>query len=204
MDDTNPLSEVGIGDGVVASGSGPAQPESPTGDRNPAHVALILLTIVVMVGVVTYLGPILKPFLVAVFLYFATKSAAGFLTRRGFPALRAYLTLFVVGSVAVAAIALDVYGAALSFQEQWPRYQQRVLALIGEAPGGTGRTLSELFATSSREAFQYFFGKGLGLVELLTMTFFYLLFILLSAGRIMQRVRRAFPGSRGEQVVAVA
>jgi predicted PurR-regulated permease PerM len=66
-----------------------------------------------------------------------------------------------------------------------------------------GRTLSDLFTVSSREAFQYFFGQGLGLVELLTMTFFYLLFILLGAGRIMRRVRRAFPGGRGEQVVAV-
>jgi predicted PurR-regulated permease PerM len=203
MDDTNPLSEEGIGDGVPAGRSGPSQPESPTGGRNPAQVAQILLTTVVMVGVVTYLGPILKPFLVAVFLYFATKSAAGFLIRRGFPALRAYLTLFVVGSVAVAAIALQVYGEALAFQEQWPRYQQRILALVGGGPR-QGRTLSELFAASSQEAFQYLFGQGLGLVELLTITFFYLLFILLSAGRLARRVRRAFPGSRGEQVVAVA
>jgi predicted PurR-regulated permease PerM len=118
MEDTNPSIEVGIGEGVAAGRSSQSQPVSPTGRRNPAHVAQILLTIVVMVGVVTYLGPILKPFLVAVFLYFAMTSAAGFLIRRGFPALRAYLTLFVVGSVAVAAIALDVYGEALAFQEQ--------------------------------------------------------------------------------------
>jgi predicted PurR-regulated permease PerM len=203
MDDTNPLSEEGIGDGVAVGGSGPSQPGSPAGERNAAQVAQILLTIVVMVGVVTYLGPILKPFLVAVFLYFASKSAAGFLIRRGFPTLRAYLTLFAVGTVAVVAIALHVYGQALAFQEQWPRYHQRILSILSGGPR-EGRTVAELFSVSSREAFNYFFGQGLFLVELLTMAFFYLLFILLSGGRLARRVRRAFPGARGEQILVVA
>ncbi len=174
------------------------------GGRDPARVALVLMASVLMVAVVTWLGPILKPFLVAVFLYFSTKAAAGFFIRRGFPTLLAYLTLFVAGSMAATALALLAYGEALAFQTQWPRYQQRILAVIGEAPSEARRPLSELFKMSSREAFQYVFERGLGVIELLLMTFFYLLFILLGAERLTQRVRRAFPDGRGEHIVALA
>src|ERR1700757_2415696 len=76
----------------VTAAAGLSRGTPPEG-RDPARVALLLISIVVMVGAVTWLRPILKPFLVAVFLYFATKAAAGFLIRLGFPALLAYLTL---------------------------------------------------------------------------------------------------------------
>lgn len=174
------------------------------GGRNPTLVALVLIVIVLMVGVVTYLGPILKPFLVAVFLYFATKAAAGFLIRRRLPVLLAYLTLFVSGAALVAALALLAYTEALAFQAEWPRYQQRILTVIGEAPAEASEPLTELFTTWSRAAFQHLFERGLGVVELLIMTFFYLLFIILGAGRLPQRVQRAFPDGRGERIVAVA
>ena len=174
------------------------------GGYNPGGVSLVLMAIVLMVGVVTYLGPILKPFLVAVFLYFSTKAAAGFLIRRHFPALLAYLTLFVAGSAAVAALALLAYGEALAFQAEWPRYQQRILAVIGEAPSETSRPLTELFTTSSGEILKYVFDRGMGILELLIMTFFYLLFILLGAGRWPQRVHRAFPEDRSKPILSVA
>src|SRR5215467_734925 len=76
--------------------------EKGVGGRDPARVALVLIAVVLMVGVATYLGPILKPFLVALFLYFSTKAAAGFLIRLRFPPLLAYLILFATGSVLVA------------------------------------------------------------------------------------------------------
>lgn len=151
---------------------------------NPGVVALVLIAIILMVSVVTYLGPILKPFLVAVFLYFSTKAAAGFLIRRRFPALLAYLTLFVAGSAAVAALALLAYGEGLAFQAEWPRYQQRILVVLGKAPSEASQPLTELFASSSGEILKYVFEQGLGVLELLIMTFFYLLFILLGAGRL--------------------
>jgi predicted PurR-regulated permease PerM len=157
-----------------------------------------------MVGVITWLGPILRPFLIAVFLYFATKAAVGYLIRRRFSTLFAYLTLFGAGSVAVTALVLLAYGESLAFQAEWPRYQHRILAVIGEAPAEARRPLSELFTTSSREVFKYIFEQSLGVLELLTMTFFYLLFILLGAERLPQRVRRAFPDGRGEHIVAVS
>jgi predicted PurR-regulated permease PerM len=194
---------LGQNDVPMAAAPGPGQPPA-IARYNAAAVAVVLMAIVLGVGVVTYLGPILKPFLVAVFLYFSTKAAAGFLTRRRVPALLAYLTLLVVGSAAVTAIALLAYGEVLAFQEEWPRYQRRILAILGRAPTEAGQPLSELFATGSHEVYHYLFERGLGLAELLTMTFFYLLFIILGAGHLPQRVRRAFPDGRGERIVAVA
>jgi len=181
----------------------PTNGEQPSG-HNPTVVAVVLIAVVGMVGVVSYLGPILKPFLVAVFLFFSTKAAAGFLIRRRVPTLLAYLTLFVGSSIAVTAVALLAYGEALALQAEWPRYQQRILAIIGEAPDEASRPLGELFKTSSRETFQYLFERGLGIIELLIMTFFYLLFILLGASKLPQRVRRAFPDGQGDRIVAVA
>jgi AI-2 transport protein TqsA len=177
----------------------PGQPPAGRGTaaRDPARVALVLIAVVLMVGVVTWLGPILQPLLVAVFLYFSTRGAAGYLTRRGLP------TLLVGGSVVVTGLALLAYGEVLAFQAEWPRYQERILAVIGKAPGEASRPVSELFATSSREMFKYVFQHGLGLLDLLVMTFFYLLFILLGAHRLPERVRRAFPDGRGEHIVAV-
>ncbi len=172
--------------------------------RDPVRVAVLLMAIVVVVGAVTYLGPILKPFLVAVFLYFSTKPAAAFLIRLRFPAFLAYVTLFAAGSAAATALVLLTYSEALSLRADWPHYQQRILDVIGRAPQDTSRALTEMFTVSSREVFKHLFERGIGVVELLTMTFFYLLFIILGAGRLPQRMHRAFPGGQGEHILTVA
>src|SRR5947209_5481623 len=195
-------------EGPVVPAATPSEQQAPTrggtARRDPARGALLLIAVVSLVGAVTYLGPILKPFLVAVFLYFSTRAAAGFLVRLRFPPSLAYLTLLVAGSAAAAALALLAYGEAMSFRAEWPRYQQRILDLIGGAPAGAGRPLADVFTASSREVFTYVFERGIGALELLTMTFFYLLFLLLGAGRVPRRVQRAFPDGGGEHILSVA
>jgi predicted PurR-regulated permease PerM len=184
--------------------------EPPTAGGEPAagqrsvRIAIVLIAVVVLVGVVTYLGPILKPFLVAVFLYFSTKSAAGVLIRRHFPRLLAYLTLFVIGSVAAGAVALLAYDEVQGFWADWPHYQQRILGVVGQAPEEARQPLTDLLTTWLPEVFKYLFERGVGVFELMIMTVFYLLFIILGASRLPHRVRRAFPGPRGEQVLAIA
>ena len=212
MTETTALSECGTNEiapgSVQAVAPAPQTGQPPTGTEknvipDPTRVVLVLIAAVLMVGIVTWLGPILQPFLVAVFLYFATKAAAGYLIRRGFPTLLAYLTLFIVVSIAATGLALLAYGEGLAFQAQWPHYHQRILEVIEEAPSEASQPLSELFTTASRAAFKYVFERSLGLLELLMMTFFYLLFILLGADRLPQRVRRAFPDGRAEHIIAV-
>jgi predicted PurR-regulated permease PerM len=180
------------------------RPRTGPDRRDPLRVAVFLMAVVILVAAVTYLGPILKPFLVAVFLYFSTKAAAGFLIRLRFPPSLAYLTLFVGGSAATAVLVLLTYGEVMAFQAEWPRYHQRILDLIGRAPSDTSRPLAEMFTLSSREVFKHLFERGIGVLELLTITFFYLLFIFLGADKLPQRVRRAFPDDRGEHIVVVA
>ena len=170
---------------------------------NPGVVALVLIAIILMVSVVTYLGPILKPFLVAVFLYFSTKAAAGFLIRRRFPALLAYLTLFVAGSAAVAALPYWPTARAWPFRRSGHATSSVSWSSSG-TPSEASQPLTELFASSSGEILKYVFEQGLGVLELLIMTFFYLLFILLGAGRLPQRVHRAFPEDRSKPIIAVA
>jgi predicted PurR-regulated permease PerM len=202
MTETTNLIERGTNDVATAD----ARPSAGTGTvagPDPARVAVVLMASVLMVGVVTYLGPILKPFLVAVFLYFSTKAAAGFLIRRRFPAVLAYLTLLVVGSLAVAVLTLLTYGEMMALRVAWPTYQQRILDLIGKTPEDASGPLAELFTTWSKTFFHEIFERGIGTLELLTLTFFYLLFILLGASHLPQRVRRAFPNG-GERILAVA
>jgi predicted PurR-regulated permease PerM len=184
-------------------GSTEQRPAGATTQRDPARVALVLIAIVVAAGVITYLGPILKPFLIAVFLYFATKSAAGVLIRLRFPSWLAYLVLFVIVVAVAAVLTLLVYSEAMALHDRWEGYQKRILALIGKAPG-EGRSLSEIFKGSSKQVIKYVFERSLGILELLTMVFFYLLFILLGAARLTQRVHRAFPGERAEHLLSVA
>jgi predicted PurR-regulated permease PerM len=192
-------------EGFVAPATPLPSGTTPQGSgRDPARVALLLVSLVILVAAVTYLGPILKPFLVAVFLYFSTRAAAAALTRLGIPASLAYLLLFVTGSTAATALTLLAYGEAMAFRAEWPRYQERILAVIGEAPPGTRRPLAEMFTSSSREVFKQLFERGVNAVELLVMTFFYLLFILLGANRLPQRVRRAFPDARADHILSVA
>jgi predicted PurR-regulated permease PerM len=194
-------------DEVALPASQPEQQPSPVpvtvAGYEPARVAVVLMASVLMVGVVTYLGPILKPFLVAVFLYFSTRAAAGFLIQRRFPPLLAYVTLFVIGSILVAFLAVLASGEMMTLRNEWPRYREHILALIGRGPDDTRRPLAELFTNSSGAFFHEVFERGIGTVELLTLTFFYLLFILLGVGRLPERVHRAFPMGGG-RILTVA
>jgi AI-2 transport protein TqsA len=170
---------------------------------DPARLALVILAVFAVGAVVTYLGPILKPFLVAVFLFYTTRSAAEALVRRGFPPWLAYLTLFASCLVAVFTVSLFVYGEAMAFRDHWPQYQERILALIGQHTAGASPSLQELFEVSSHDVFAFAFERGVGAAELIIMVFFYLLFLLLGSRKLAHRVTRGFPGETGQRVLAI-
>ena len=67
MAETSELLEPGTNSAPVAGGSvcGAAP-----GGTDPVRVAVLAMAVVVVAGAVTFLGPILKPFLVAVFVFF--------------------------------------------------------------------------------------------------------------------------------------
>src|SRR4051812_21203566 len=73
------MTEILVGQGTDAVAAAEKQSRQATEEtevvvaarRDPARVALLLIAVVILTAAVTYLGPILKPFLVAVFLYFS-------------------------------------------------------------------------------------------------------------------------------------
>ena len=71
---------------------------------DPARIALIVLAVIAIAAAVTWLGPILKPLLTAVFLFFVARSAERYLSRHGWPPWLAYLTLFVVTLLAATLV----------------------------------------------------------------------------------------------------
>jgi predicted PurR-regulated permease PerM len=180
-----------------------AQTETTSHRLDGAAVPLTLLAVLAVAATITYLGPILKPLLVAVFVYFATRPAAEALTRHRWPPWLAYLTLLVVSLAAASLVTLFVYGEALDLRDRWPAYQERVLEMIGRRAGEQTRTLQEMLHVSSREVFTFIFGHTVGVTELLVMAFFYLLFIILGENRLPARVKRAFPGERGDRLLTV-
>jgi predicted PurR-regulated permease PerM len=180
----------------------PQQTQLPA-ERRPATVALIVLAVLAVGAVVTYLGPILKPFLIAVFLFYTTRAAANFLIRLRFPAWLAYLTLLVVAGAATVVATVFVYREAETFYGDWPKYQERILALIGEGATGARESLEEMFQVSFADVFGYAFQKSVSVLELLLMTFFYLLFLILGAGKLPGRIRKAFPGERAQRVLSI-
>jgi predicted PurR-regulated permease PerM len=92
------------------------------------------MAVLLVGGVLTYLGPVLKPFLLAVSLYYVTKAAADALIRWRCPSWLDYLGLFVAAVAVTVTVAVFISSQAVAFRDQWPRYQQRLHNLIGE-PG---------------------------------------------------------------------
>ena len=235
----------------------PADPQSPS-RSSTAEAALVVIAIVVAGAAVTHLGPVLQPFLVAVFLFYATrfgvKSLAG-LGMRPWTAFAALVGLFLIASVLLAQF---MWREGEAFRRSWPRYEDRIGALItawtgafggaaepaepamadvatpdpaavdepaagaaaavaeeGEESTAVGETpeqvrrpvarpsFSGLFRVSSRDILDFVFAKGIDAAELIVLVFCYLVFLFLGSRKVEARVRRAFPGERGERIIAV-
>jgi predicted PurR-regulated permease PerM len=168
------------------------------------EVALVILAVLAVGAVVTWLGPILKPFLTAIFLYFATRSLARALMYRGWPAWLAYLAIFVAALALAALLTLYIYSEGTAFQRDWPKYEQRLLAMIGPWATRLGASVDEILRFSTSEAIRVAFHQSVGAVEFVLLTFFYLLFMILGGQRMPAKVRRALPPERSERVLKIA
>jgi predicted PurR-regulated permease PerM len=170
---------------------------------DPGRVALVILAILAVGTVITQLGQILKPFVLAIFLFFITRSAAAPLVRFGLPRWLALLVLFIVTMVVVCTVFLFVYGEAMQFRNEWPGYQAHILDMLGREKGEAAPTLREIFKLSSHDIFSFVFEQGVHLAEIILMTLFYLLFLILGSRKLASRVQRAFPGETGQRVLAI-
>lgn len=214
-----------------------ALPAPPIPPRDTvADTALVVIALVVAGAAVTYLGPVLQPFLVALFVFYATRFGVKMLGRLGMRPLAAYATLVGLFLIASVLLAQFMWREGESFRRSWPRYEDRIGALItawtgrlgAEAPAAAEPgapdaaepgaaapdaaaepapparpSLSGLFRVSSRDVLNYVFAKGIDAAELIVLVFCYLVFLFLGSRKFAARVRRAFPGERGERILAV-
>jgi predicted PurR-regulated permease PerM len=100
-------------------------------DASLGNAALVILTVLAMGAVVTVLGPVLKPFFVALFLFYATQFGAKSFARIGMQAWTAYLALVSLALIFSILTAQLVYREAEVFQRTWPRYEDRIASSLG-------------------------------------------------------------------------
>ncbi len=186
-----------------------SQPESKpvasdAAPRSISEISLVILAVLAVGATVTWLGPILKPFLTAIFLYFTTRSLARGLMRRGWPAWLAYLVLFVTAAGITTLVSLYVYSEASAFLRDWEKYQQRLVELLGARVTQWFDSIDDIFVMSTSEIVKLAFEQSVGTLEFMLMTFFYLLFMILGGQRMPGKVRRALPPERSERVLAIA
>jgi predicted PurR-regulated permease PerM len=163
---------------------------------------LTAVAIILIGAAVTYLGPILKPLLSAVFVYFLIRPAADWLRRRGCPAWLAYLLLFLPASAAITGLLWVLAVNAVGFQHDWPMYKGRLLDLA--ARWGLQDRVSEGLSTFTPEKLIGFVvTTGAEAAEFGLMLIFYLMFLSLTAARFPDRVRRSYPPERADRILAV-
>jgi len=94
------------------------------------NAALIILAVLAMGAVVTVLGPVLQPFLVALFLFYATQFGAKSFSRLGMQPWTAYLSIVSLALIFTILTAQFVYREAEVFQRTWPRYEDRIASSL--------------------------------------------------------------------------
>lgn len=109
---------------------------SASNDPRPttATAALVVLAVLAVGATVTHLGPVLKPFLLAVFLYYAVHFGVNTLIRLGLGQRAAYLGLLLLLLLASTLIGQLVYREALTFRTKWPDYERKIARLITDLP----------------------------------------------------------------------
>lgn len=99
-----------------------------------ATAAVVVLAVLAMGTAVAFLGPVLKPFLLAVFLYYVAHFGANTLIRLGLGQRAAYLGLLLLLLLASTLIGQLLYQEALTFRIKWPEYERKIARLIDDLP----------------------------------------------------------------------
>lgn len=102
--------------------------------RRAADAGIIVLAVLAFATAFTNLGPVLKPFLVAAFLFYVTQFGAKTLARIGLGPRTAYTGL--LGLVVILGVLFGqlVYREAAIFLGKWPKYEGRISKAINSLP----------------------------------------------------------------------
>ncbi|MFM8705940.1 MAG: hypothetical protein ACKOHG_19210, partial [Planctomycetia bacterium] len=124
----------------------PAQPSArAAGAGSAATAAAVTLAVLALGAAVTVMGPVLQPFLVALFLFHATQFGAKSLARLGMQPWTAYPTLIGLTLIFSILTAQFVSREADVFRRTWPRYEERIAVYLSDWwPSFAARTRATL------------------------------------------------------------
>jgi predicted PurR-regulated permease PerM len=110
-------------------------PERPSQTRDErvasaGTAAVVALAVLAFGAAATIMGPVLQPFLVALFLFYATQFGAKSLARLGMQPWSAYPALIGLTLIFSILTAQFVYREADIFRTTWPRYEDRITGYL--------------------------------------------------------------------------
>jgi AI-2 transport protein TqsA len=111
-----------------------SHPERGDGRRKAVDAGIILLAVLAFATAFTQLGAVLKPFLVAVFLFYVTQFGAKTLARIGLGPKTAYSGLLGIVVMLGVLFGQLVYREAAIFLGKWPKYEGRITKAINSLP----------------------------------------------------------------------
>jgi AI-2 transport protein TqsA len=202
------------------------------GRRAAADTAIIALTVLAFAGAFTWLGPVLRPFLVAAFLFYATRFGANLLAGIGLGPKTAYTGLLAITVILAILFGRLVQREATIFLGKWPQHEARITKAINSMPrpvhwlrhspdpthqGATSlrdavapvtkelappdTSLADLFRRFSKTVIDYLIQHTLDIAETFVLVLVYLVFLFVGSRKLPERIRKAFPGERGERIL---
>lgn len=197
-----------------------------------ADTAIIALAVLACAGAFTWLGPVLKPFLVAVFLFYVAQLGAKTLSRLGLGPRMAYTGLLGITVILAVLFGQLVSREAALFLGKWPKYESRITKVInslpqldqllhgsGTAPPKPGEpppptpaipepapantSLGDLFRSFSRATVDYALHHTLGSAEVFLLVLVYLIFLFIGSEKLTDRIQGAFPGEQGRRILLI-
>lgn len=204
---------------VVTADVGRAPPDPAAFQRRLTVLVLAFLFAWLLVWFLEKFASVLQPFLIACLIVYAILPVHTRLVRWGVPSTAAYAALLAGTLTLFLGVGEYVY-ASLSGQsvDRWAEYRDGVETLAtralralpaGMVPAG-GLHLDNLLSPDSRANAMFrgwartAVGELFGLLTTCLVVFVYLLFLIAEVASLPDRVRKALPGRRAEQVLAVA
>jgi AI-2 transport protein TqsA len=208
------------------------RPDHAIGRRAAVDTAIIALTVLAFAGAFTLLGPVLRPFLVAAFLFYVAQFGAKLLARIGLGPKTAYTGLLAITVILAILFGRLVQREATIFLGKWPQHEARITKAINSMPrpgrwlrqsldpqhhevvplpdavvAGTAElppldtSLGDLFRRFSKTVIDYLIQHTLDIAETFVLVLVYLVFLFVGSRKLPERIRKAFPGERGERIL---
>ena len=107
-----------------------------------AEAGIVVLAVLAFAGALTWLGPVVRPFLVAVFLFYAAQFGAKTLARIGLGPRTAFASLLGLTVILAMLFGQLASREASIFLGKWPKYEARITKALNSLPA-FDRLLSE-------------------------------------------------------------